>query len=150
MRRFLRLAVISVLLTLGCGGDVGPNSVVSTYVLRQVAGDELPTVLYSNEYGSVHVLSDTIRLETDGTGTISGVRAVEPLQPGLLPEAPTWGTAEIRFRTANHRIEMAYVCPPNANCAPPPHLIAHRRENGLHVTWAGLSGRSPMVYQAVE
>lgn len=144
------LATLAVL-TLGCEGSHGPSNTPRTYVLREVQGDPLPTVLYTNEYVAVHVISDTIRLRADGTGTISGVRSSEPLQPLILPQPPTWGTADIRFRRGIDRIEIDYVCPPNANCAPPPHLIAVEGNNRLQVTWApSLIGRLPMIYVAVE
>jgi hypothetical protein len=138
-------------LTLACEGSHGPSNFLRTYALREVQGDPLPTVLYTNEYVAVHVLSDTIRLRADGTGSISGVRSSEPLQPLILPQPPTWSTADIRFRRGMDRIEIDYVCPANANCAPPPHLIAVEGDNRLQVTWApGMTGRSPMIYVAVE
>jgi hypothetical protein len=144
------LAMLAAL-TLGCEGSHGPSNFLSTFVLREVQGDPLPTVLYANEYVEVHVISDTIRLRADGTGTISGVRASEPLQPSILPQPPTWSTAEIRFRRGIDRIEIDYVCPINANCPPPPHLIAVEGNGRLQVTWApGMIGRSPMIYAAVE
>jgi hypothetical protein len=146
----IALAMLAAL-TLGCEESHGPTDFQSTYVLTEVQGDPLPTVLYANEYVEVHVISDTIRLRADGTGAISGVRASEPLQPSILPEPPTWSTAEIRFRRGINRLEIDYVCPGNANCAPPPHLIGVERGNRLHVTWApSLIGRSPMIYAAVE
>lgn len=140
-----------VALTLSCTGDLGPAVGSSTYVLREVAGDPLPTVLASNEFGSIIVYSDTIRLRHDGTGTISGVRAFEPLQAGIPIEEPTWGTADIRFQARWDRTEIAYVCPVNANCAPPPDLIAAQQGPHLHVIWGpSLRGRSPMIYAEVE
>ena len=146
----IALAMLAAL-ALGCEGSHGPSHFLSTFVLREVQGDPLPTVLYTNEYVEVHVISDTIRLRADGTGTISGVQASEPLQPSIAPQPPTWSTADIRFRRGIDRIEIDYVCPINANCAPPPHLIAVERENRLRVTWApGMIGRSPMIYEAVD
>ena len=140
-----------VALTLSCSGDLGPAVGPRTFVLRQVEGDPLPTVLASNEFGSIIVYSDTIRLRADGTGTISGVRAFEPLQPGIPIEEPTWGTADIRFQALRDRTEIEYVCPINANCAPPPDLIAAQQGPHLRVIWGpNLRGRSPMIYAEAE
>jgi hypothetical protein len=141
-----------IALALACNGDLGPGTVSSsTYVLQEVNGDPLPTALYSKEYVAVHVVSDTIRLRADGTGTNSGIRSAEPLQPGIPAQDPTWGAAEIRFRRVLRGIEIDYVCPINADCAPPPHFTAIERDNRLEVWWApSLIGRSPMIYTAVD
>jgi len=143
---------ILVALGLACSGDLGPGTVSrDTYVLQEVDGDPLPTVLYSNEYAEVYVVSDTIRLRTDGTGTISGVRSAGSLQPGIPAEEPTWYTADIRFRRLMRGIEIDYVCPANANCVAPPHFTAVERDNRLEVWVApSLNGRSPMIYTAVD
>jgi hypothetical protein len=144
---------ILVALALACNGDLGPGTLSSdTYVLEEVDGDPVPAVVYSNEFVEFYVVSDTIRLRHDGTGTISGVRSAVALQPGIPGgQDPTWGTADIRFRRVLRGIEIDYVCPANADCAPPPHLIAAERDNRLEVSWApSLIGRSPMIYTAVD
>jgi hypothetical protein len=139
-------------LALACSGDLGPGTISSdTLVLQEVDGDPLPTVLASNEDYEIHVLSDTLRLRADGTGTISGVLSAEPLRPGLPAQEPTWGTADIRYRRLLRGMEIDYVCPPNASCVAPPHLIAVERGDRLEVAWApSLNGRSPMIYTAVD
>ena len=150
--RFAPISAILIVLALACSGDVGPGTLVSdTYVLEEVDGDPVPAVLYSNEYSEIYAVSDTIRLRANGTGTISGVRSTESLLPGIPAQEPTWGTADIRFRRVLRGIEIDYVCPANADCAPPPHLIAVERGDRFDVSWApSLLGRSPMIYTAVE
>ena len=151
--RFTPAPAILIALALACSGDLGPGTLSSsTYVLETVDGDPVPALLYSNQFVEFYVVSDTIRLRPDGTGTISGVRSAVPLQPGIPGgQDPTWSTADIRLRRVLREIEIDYVCPANADCAPPPHLIAVERGHRLEVSPApSLLGRSPMIYRAVE
>jgi hypothetical protein len=133
---------------LGCGRSTEPISVPpTTYVLRQVAGDPLPAVLLTTELVEVRVFSDSIRLNPDGTGTISGVRQATVLTPGTPAEAPAPITIPIHYRNQVDRIEIDFDCPPNANCVPPPHLIATVEADGLRAYWApGMTGRQPLEY----
>ena len=150
--RFTPAPAILIALALACSGDLGPGILSSTYVLEEVDGDPVPAVIFSNQFVEFYLVSDTIRLRPDGTGTISGVRSAVPLQPGIPGgQDPTWSTADIRFRRGLPGIEIDYVCPADADCAPPPHLIAVERGHCLEVSWApSLPGRSPMIYRAVE
>jgi hypothetical protein len=146
----LALAIL-ITLMLGCGESVGPDDAPGSYVLRRVDGDPLPAVLYDNEIYAVRVISDTIRLRADGTGTISGIRDALPLHEGLPAEGPVHASTNIRFKALVKRIEIEYECPPNANCLPPPHLIAHLRSDGLTARWGpGMLGRSPLFYSQVQ
>jgi hypothetical protein len=145
---------ILVALTIACGESAGPEVapgvVPGTFVLRRVAGDPLPTVLYNNEIFATLVVSDTIRLRPDGTGTISGVREAVPLQPGLVGDGPVHILTNFHFRRVGGQVEITYDCPPGALCIKPPHLIARPQPGGLTVRWGHAdSGRSPMIYEEV-
>jgi hypothetical protein len=87
-------------------------------------------------------------MSADGTGIQVSVHEIEPLVDGIEPEAPTRGDAVLRFQTVNGRVEIAYICPPNANCAPPPHLVARRMAEGLRMDFA-LGLRVPLHYVRV-
>jgi len=118
-------------------------------VLRQVDGDALPTVLLRTELVEVRVLSDTLRLRSDGSGNISGVRETIPLTPDTPAEGPQPIAIPLHYETKADQIEIAFDCPDLALCIPPPHLIA-RPDGGLLVYWApSLQGREPMVYARV-
>lgn len=67
------------------------------YVLRQVEQDPLPTLLVNNDIYATYVLSDTIRLRANGTGTISGVEESVPLLEGLPTEGPVHITIDFRY-----------------------------------------------------
>lgn len=173
----VKALVMPVTLGLACGPSTMPvEDHTPTYVLREVAGDPLPTLLVTNEHFAFTVLSDTIRLYHDGTGTISGVTSAEPVQPLLLPVPPTWASAEIRYQVLGlgNQLEIEYPCPPDAmvgpmtpshermmmtsgstngtpSCAPPPHLLATRHGNLLVVAPApGMLGRSPRIYSLAD
>jgi hypothetical protein len=173
----VHVLVVPVTLSLACEPSTMPiEQEPPTYVLQEVAGDPLPTLLVTNENFAFTVLSDTIRLYPDGTGTISGVTSAEPVQPLLLPVPPTWASAEIRYqvRRLGDQLEIEYPCPPDAmagsmtpshetmmmtsgstngtpSCAPPPHLLATRQGNLLVVAPApGMLGRSPRIYTLAD
>jgi hypothetical protein len=144
------LAILTAL-TLACDGTLGPVDVTGTYVLRQVAGDPLPTVLFDYDAFVVLVISDTIRLAPDGTGTISGVREVIPLEEGLPGEGPVHRTSNVRFKVIGDQLEIEYVCPGPMPCVPPPQVIARRVPGGLNAEFGPRPiGRSPLIYTEIQ
>ena len=105
---------------------------------------------YENGLFATRVISDTIRLRSDGTGTISGVRESMPLPPGVPGDGPVHIASNIRFKAVGDQVEIEYECPDLALCIPPPHLIASLRPDGLTAGWGPkMSGRSPLVYEQV-
>ena len=151
---FRTTLAILVALTIACGESTGPevapDVAPGTFVLIRVAGDPLPTVLYTNGIFATRVISDTIRLRPDGTGTISGVRETVALQPGLTGEGPVHIRTDFHFTTVGGQLEIIYDCPFGALCIKPPHLIARPQQGGLTVRWGHAnSGRSPMIYEEV-
>ena len=149
----IRLAAGAVALllgaaALGCGDPLRPADVAGAYALVRVESEALPAVLYSNEYVRVRVLADTLRLNADGSGTRIGLRDVEPLQQGVAPAGETRVEGEFRFWTANGRVEVDFICPPNANCVAPPHLVARPVPGGLRVDF-DLGARVPLFYARV-
>jgi hypothetical protein len=141
--RRLKLLLVSAL-PLACAEPLSPNGVAGAYALQQVAGDALPTLLYTNEYVTVRILADTLRLTADGRGTVNTVRESEPLTGGPTtgPHHAHWAFG---FRVVGDRIEIAFDCPINANCAPPPHIVARTTAEGLRVDSA-LGARVPQIY----
>ena len=144
MGRF-RTAVQMLLLTLvlGCGQTLAPNDAASSYVLQQVGPDPLPAVLFSSQDVTIRVFADTIRLSVKGTGTQSTLEEVRPTKGMQVDTASI--TASFSFRETDGRLEIAFSCPINANCAPPPHLIATLIPAGLRVDYA-MGSRVPLIY----
>jgi hypothetical protein len=131
---------------------MGPRPLTSgTYVLQRVAGDPLPTVIQSTDFVSVSVLSDTIRLRSDGTGVISGVREIIPLRPGGPADGPHSISTTFHSEATGGEIAITFDCPPAALCIRPPHLLVRAAEGGLIAHWGpSLNGRDPLVYALVE
>lgn len=148
--RFQPAVATLVAFTLACGDSVGPGDAPGTYVLRRIDGDPLPAILYDNEIYAVRVISDTIRLHANGTGLIAGVRDFLPLHEGLPPQPPVHQRTRIRYAASGDALEINFECPPDADCVPGPHLIAHIGLDGLTARWGpSMIGRSPLFYTQV-
>src|SRR5687768_4531751 len=76
-RSFRRLVLVLLAAVVsGCLSALGPENVSGTYVLVRVGGDTVPAVVFVDELFTVRVISQSIVLRADGTGTISGVEQV--------------------------------------------------------------------------
>ena len=143
-----RIRFLSLFLWAGvaaaCTEPLGPDRVAGTYALQVVAGEALPAVVYSSSDLVVRVFADTLDLSNDGTGT--QVRTAEYQYPtGAFPtDTVRWDTP-FSFRIVEERIEIVFVCPWDADCVAPPHVIAYRTFGGLRASWA-LGERVPQDY----
>ena len=141
--RSVNLTILGVALAVACGDPLSPRDVAGTYVLQQVAGESLPTLLYQN----VLVFADTLRFASSGRGTL--VTVTEPTS-GPLSAGPSRSEQPFAFRISRGRIELSFVfeCGPNANCVAPPHMILSRTADGLHAE--SVLTRSPLTYRRVD
>ena len=138
-----RLGILPcVVLTFACGESLGPGDIAGTYVLQRVANDPLPAVLYAVNGRSVRVIAETLQFTPDLRGRLSTNREIE--SPGAAVEPAGWATA-FTFRLISDRIEVAFPCPPNANCLPPPHLVLRQTADGVLADFA-MGARTPLVY----
>ena len=139
-------AVVIVLLlgASGCDDPLAPAEVAGTYALQSIAGEPLPALLIDYPHYRLRVDEDELRLNADGTGRriTAGVGERLDVQDG--PEPVVWDT-DLRFRIVGQRIEIEEVCPPNATCLPPPHLIARPVPGGLRVE-VTYGDRNPLSY----
>jgi len=142
------LAVLFAI-AIACGDPLAPQNIAGTYTLQRVDNDPLPTVLLTTESVRVRVLADTLSLNADGSGIQISVWETEPLVEGIAPENPVRIEAALRFETAGGRVEVTVLCPPNANCTPPPHLLARTASEGLRVDFAS-GQRVPLRYARVR
>ncbi len=148
-RRLARkITLIALALPLACGEPLAPGDVVGTYALHNVAGDALPTVLYTNEFLTVRVLADTLRFTLDGRGSINTLRENDPRARDGPTQIDRWQT-EFSYRVIEDRIEVAFDCPPNASCIKPPHLVLRETSTGLRADFA-LGARIPLFYRQVK
>jgi hypothetical protein len=141
-------ATLLVFLTLSCSDSLEPGTLGQSYRLDQVAGDALPTVLYTNEVGTLHIISQFIHFGPKGTGSLSETAQMVP-HTGE-PQEPQESTSGIQWAEVDGRIEIEFDCPANANCLAGPHLVARIDGHALRATWGPqISGRSPLYYVEV-
>jgi hypothetical protein len=141
------LTLLCAALPLACGEPLSPSKIAGAYALQRVAGDSLPALLYTNENVTVRVFAETLSFTPDGRGTVITVRESQPLIGGPST-GPTRGEIAFGFQVVEGRIQIAFDCPPNANCAAPPHVLARWTGNGLQALYA-LGARIPQVYTHV-
>lgn len=133
---------------LSCGESLGPGSFAGVYVLRAIGSDPLPAVVSSNENVTIFVLADTLRLASNGAGLQVGLRRIlpaagEPVDT-IRIEWPLYYEA-----APPGRIEVTYVCPPNALCTAGPHLVGGLTADGLYLEGAVPDG-PPLSYERVS
>jgi hypothetical protein len=141
-------ATLLVLLTLSCSDSLEPGTLGQSYRLDRVAGEALPTVLYTNELGTFHIISQFIHFGPKGTGSLSETAQMVP-HTGE-PREPQESTSGIQWAEVDGRIEIEFDCPANADCLAGPHLIARIDGHALRATWGPrINGRSPLLYVEV-
>lgn len=145
---FGRSASVAVLLlaAAACQDPLGPDDFAGVYLLDAVAGDPLPAVLIEHDSFRFHVHSDELILNPDRTGRRL-TTGLADLMDGEGPSQDVRWETELVFRVVGQRIEVEFVCPPNALmlCTPPPHLIGRRTPGGLRVESAQ-GERVPLSY----
>ena len=143
--RAVRLVTLFVAgLSLACGEPLSPRDVAGTYALQRVAGNSLPTIQYANGDVVVRVFAETLSFTPDGRGEDVTVRQSETVTGGLVTGPERRETA-FGFRVVQGRIEIAFDCPPAADCVAPPHIVARPTPNGLEVQYAP-GARVPLIY----
>jgi hypothetical protein len=148
-RRIARtITLLCAAIPVACSDSLAPGDVVGTYALRSVAGDALPTLLYTTEFVKIRVFADTLRFTLDGRGSSSTFRESEPVK-GDGPTEPFRWQQEFSYKLVDDRIEVAFICPPNANCAAPPHIVLRGVSTGLRADFA-YGARLPLFYSLVD
>ncbi len=145
------LALVAAPILAACGSSTEPEAMwvdeTRTFVLRQVAGKEIPAVIIDNEWSRIGVLSDTLYLGVDGTGT--HVMRVSVAPRGEDAREERW-ESNLRYKIQGDRIELSFVCPPDpiSSCIAPPHYRGRLSGAELHMDHA-LGYPTPLVYQMV-
>lgn len=142
------LALFAVAGSLGCGSPTGSMGAASTYVLRTVAGDPVPAVYSTSEHTTVRVLADTLLLLIGGAGEHRVTRHMtSPLSSST--ETTVRYVIELHWSRDGRRLELGYLCPPNALCVAPPHLRGELTDGGLIVSYA-LGARVPQLFERID
>ncbi len=134
-----------------CTEPFGLGQLAGLYVLSRVASDTLPALLFANSNVTVRVLADTLRLGPTGAGSESTREVVQQTSPTSAPDTVSFDTGlsvRLEQRAFAVQLEIAILCPPNSDCAPPPHMIGRLVPYGIEVDQAsGL--RVPLLYRRV-
>lgn len=140
----LALSMFSTI-TVGCRESLSPAGIAGTYVLERVGDDPLPAEVFRDTHGIVSIVADTLRLRANGRGSFASVRIID-LVGVEAPRIPNRLESSLTFRVVGSRIEMEFICGPNALCAPGPHLTARQYARGL-VVEASLVADAPLHYR---
>ncbi len=136
MRRSLLCALLcaTCFVFAGCESPLSPSKVAGTYVLDSVRGSPLPIVMLKNEWNTITLLADTLRLHSDRRGEEVLVQRIE-YHDGSDESALT-GTVQMTFsyHIRDKSIEITYPCPINANCIAPPHATGNLTAGGLELS----------------
>ena len=146
---------IVLLLVVGACADSGPPTAlqrlagngVTTWVLRSVDGEAVPTVVVDNHFVRTTVLADTIRLAADGIGErrlAEHTVSFRALPPG---EATYRRTERFTYTVEDGTFSAEVPCPEFAGCIAPPHLVGTLSGDVLVLERAHY--RAPLRYERV-
>jgi hypothetical protein len=141
------LACIAVLV-IGCESATHADPPAGTYVLRTIAGDPLPALAWQTEYTAVQIVADTLFIGPHGRAEERRMVEVHSFVPHHSQKTHMT-QSELGIRFAKGRLELSYVCPPNANCVAGPHLIGRLTSAGLTIETAN-GMRVPLVYERIR
>lgn len=150
IRRFVRLVTTlggAAAFPLGCGDSVGPHTLAGRYELVRYEGNRLPAITNQSPSGTSYVVGQRFVIGADGTGTVSiagkTVDAAHPQGDAYSYSHP------FTYRVRDNRIEITYVCPPNADCIAGPHLTGERLSGGLALS-PPTSSKPASLYTRIE
>jgi hypothetical protein len=142
-RRVMRIrSIIVLLLGAGCTGGTEPLR-GDIYVLQSIAGVAVPAPYTKTPSANGRIIADTLAFDIETFGTRRTV------YEGANGPADVH-SEEIRFsylRTGDS-VSINFVCPPNADCMPGPHLVGTFTATGLTIDTSALT-RVPLVFARI-
>lgn len=146
----MRGSYLTILLTAACGlascGESTEPEVADAYVLRSVAGDQLPAVFLDGDFATLRILADTLFLKEDGTGYEARLSEMVDKADGSTNRYSS--ETNLDYVLANGRIEISYECADMGSCIAPPHLAGAVTITGL-VCDVSL-GRVPLLFERLD
>jgi len=146
----MRGGYLPLLLTVLCGlascRESTTPEVAEAYVLRSVAGEQLPALFRDGDLAALWILADTLFLAEDGTGYEARLSEMVDKADGSTNRFTS--RTNFDYAQANGRIEISYECADMGSCIAPPHLAGA-------VTITGLAcdvslGRVPLLFERLD
>lgn len=127
MTRGIALFLLLCPVLAACDGLFDSSRIDSRYAL-----DVNPPVVLENESVRIEILEDEFVLREDGTARRVATEHHDYSWAGSRDTTVTYD-AEFVYRVDGTTIEFEAECPPNALCAPPPHLWGRVTADGLEL-----------------
>ena len=147
VRNAVVASALAIVAGTGCSDSVGPDGFAGRYDLDRYEGQALPAIALETSAGRSIVVAERITLGDNGTGLIERTLRTVQYQPSIDETFPV--RSVVTFKVVADRIEITYVCPPNADCIAGPHLVGERSGNSLVLAWPP-SSKSASVYKRVH
>ena len=144
VRHFLAATFMLTALS-ACQDPSGLSPAPGRFVLNRLEGQPLPVLVGLTPTDSVFLESEELDLGPDGRGTRFQILRFVANATGLATRQSFSLAIEYR-RTAAGRLELTYVCGPNANGLAGPHASGWVTRTGLTLT----SGAQEAVYLRVS
>jgi hypothetical protein len=130
-----------------CDNPTGPEQFAGRYRLERYEGAAMPAISYESGSTSVTILQASLLLGEEGTGVLTTTtRVVDPVRP--QGEEDTFSQL-LRFGVRDGRIEITFVCPPNADCIAGPHLVGEEVDGDLALA-PPTSSKLASIYRRVR
>ena len=149
MRQNVVRSVIAfaLLVVAACDNPTGPADFAGSYRLERYEGMSLPAISYQSGTTSVTVREASLVLGEEGTGVLTTTtRVVDAITP--QGEEDTLSQL-LRFDVREGRMEITFVCPPNADCIAGPHLVGERIDDDLALS-PRASSKPASIYRRVR
>lgn len=145
--RAVFLVVFAAVASQSCSEPSGPDGLPGAYRLERFEGRALPAVMNQSSAGTVFIVSQRVILGDDGKGgTITEGRSVDDAHP----QGSDFSYAQaLSYVVRGSRIEITFICPPNADCIAGPHLVGERIVGGLALA-APVSSRPASTYNRID
>ena len=127
--RSVFLVIFAAVAVQACSDASGPDGLPGTYRLERFEARELPAVTNQSSAGTVFIVSQRVILGDEGKGgTITEGRSVDDAHP----QGSDFSYAQaLSYVVRGARIEITFICPPNADCIAGPHLVGEQIDSGL-------------------
>jgi len=145
--RAVFLVVFAAVAAQSCSEPSGPDGLPGIYRLARFEGRELPAVMNQSSAGTVFIVSQRVILGDDGKGgTLTEGRSIDDAHP----QGSDFSYAqELSYVVRGGRIEITFICPPNADCIVGPHLVGEQIVGGLALG-PPASSRPASTYKRVD